>query len=186
ALELLGEHWSEDPGIGAFIRDRAVADPGDDPRSTALELLGEHWSEDPGIGAFIRDRAVADPGDDPRASALELVAEHSPDQPDTRALIHDRAAEDQNPQLRLEALRLWAAEATDEARDALHDGARHDESEAVRSGVVWMLAFGWPADPLTLPTLKEITVHDPSEDVRSATAQAVQAVEAILAGGEFF
>ncbi|MCI3224731.1 HEAT repeat domain-containing protein [Streptomyces sp. NP-1717] len=186
ALELLGERWSEDPGIGALIRERAVADPGEDPRSTALELLGEHWSEDPGIGALIRERAVADPGEDPRASALVLLAEHSPDQPDTRALIHDRAAEDQNPQLRLEALRLWAAEATDEARDALHDGARHDESEAVRRGAVWMLAWGWPADPLTLPTLREVAVHDPSEDVRSATAQAVQAVEAILAGGEFF
>ncbi|MFC8824864.1 HEAT repeat domain-containing protein [Streptomyces sp. NPDC057137] len=186
ALEVLGKHWSEGPEIGALIRDRAVTDPGEEPRAAALELLGEHWSEGPEIGALIRDRAVTDPGEEPRAAALELLSEHWPDRPETRALIHDRAATDPKPELRLGALRLWAAEATEDARDALHERARHDESVDVRRGAVWMLAFGWPADPLTLSALQEIAVNDPSEDVRSATAQAVQAVEAILAGGEFF
>ncbi|MFI6691756.1 HEAT repeat domain-containing protein [Streptomyces sp. NPDC050433] len=99
--------------------------------------------------------------------------------------MHDRATTDQDPDVRLEALRLWAAEATDEVRDALQEHALRDESEDVRHGAMWMLAFGWPADPLTLVTLQEAAAADPSEGVRSAAAQAVEAVEAIVAGGEF-
>ncbi|AQU68255.1 HEAT repeat domain-containing protein [Streptomyces niveus] len=186
ALRVLAKCWPEDPEVHALVRDRASCDPHDSSRSTALELLARHWPEDPDTPALIRDRASCDPHGSSRSTALELLALHWPEDPETRALIHDRAANDHDVEIRLDALRLWAAEATDEVRSALHERARCDGNEAVRRGAVWMLAWGWPADPLTLPALQEMAVTDSSEDVRSATAQAVQAVEAILAGGEFF
>ncbi|WP_405616919.1 HEAT repeat domain-containing protein [Streptomyces sp. NBC_01508] len=185
ALGLLAGLWSEDPGTRALVCDRVTADPDGAARSTALWLLARHWSGDPGIRALIRDRATTDPHETPRDRALELLAGLWPDDPETRALIQDRATTDQDPELRLGALRLWAAETTDEARDALQERARHDDSEAVRHGALWMLAFGWPGDSLTLPTLQEVAATDSSEDVRSTAAQTVQAVEAIQAGGEF-
>ncbi|WP_381797509.1 NACHT domain-containing protein [Streptomyces niveus] len=185
ALRLLAVHWSGDRETRALIRDRAITDPDQMSRSTALRLLVERWSGDPEIWGLIRDRATSDAGEDARFAALELLAEYWPKDPEIRALIHDRAATDQDSDLRLEALRLWAGEATDEVRDVLHERVRHDESAAVRRAAVWMLAWGWPAASPTLSALQEIAVTDPSEDVRSATEQAVQAVEALRASGEF-
>lgn len=54
--------------------------------------------------------------------------------------------------------------------DPHHDG---------RTAALWVLAFGWPADPATMPLLRARAEEDEDESVREEAARALAAAEAL-------
>jgi HEAT repeat protein len=58
-----------------------------------------------------------------------------------------------------------------------------DPNEYVRQAAVQAIAAGWPADPGTLPLLRDRATADPDEDVRQAAVQAIARIERRAIGG---
>ncbi|MFF7264883.1 HEAT repeat domain-containing protein [Streptomyces sp. NPDC008159] len=180
AVRLLGGHRGTEPGTREAIVDRCLNDPEAHVRHSALQTLARHWGDDPATRRFIRERAVADDEVRVRCAALDVLGAHWSADPESRALLRARAVDDPGSRARVWALR-WSAvhEPGDTGAALTRRLATTDPHPDVRTAALWILAFGHPAAPATLPLLHSRATTDADETVRVEATRAVAAAEAL-------
>ncbi|MEV5979802.1 HEAT repeat domain-containing protein [Streptomyces sp. NPDC052114] len=164
---------------GDLLRARAVEDPAASVRRAALEALGRLPGSAAGGWETVAGLAVSDPDEGVRRLALGLLGAQRGADPGTHDLLRDRALLDPEPKIRRSALRwLAVADASDATAEAARDRAVADPSADVRIAALRVLAFGRPADPGTLPLIRERTGADAAPEVREEAVRALAAAEA--------
>ncbi|MCX5332271.1 HEAT repeat domain-containing protein [Streptomyces sp. NBC_00140] len=180
AVRLLGGHRGDLPGTREVVVDRCLHDPSAHVRHSALQILARQWGESPDTRDFLRQRAVLDDEVRVRCAALDMVATYWIEEPASPALLRDRALTDPEVRARVSALRWCALHEPEEAAAELARGvAVTDPHHDGRTAALWVLAFGWPADPATMPLLRARAEEDEDESVREEAARALAAAEAL-------
>lgn len=149
-------------------------------RGTALRALTACARDEDSTWELVRKLLMADPSASLRHQALLLWAGRGPNTVEAAAVLAQLVTEDPEHGMRLSALRWWAVFDSGEApASAARDRAESDPEERVRTAALRVLAFGWPADPTTVPFLRGRVEAEHDEGVRDEAAAALRAAEAL-------
>ncbi len=180
ALRMLVEYWPGERETRDLLVARASKDPSPLLRDRSITYLAEYWHSDAEIRSLVDTRSVVDPDQGVRGAALGALVRHWGDDSAVQQAVLSKVTEDTGPEFRADTLQWWAWNNRDEAAaDIVLSRAVIDPSPLVRTAAVRVLAFAWPANPATIPLLRELATKDVDADVREAASAAVLAAECL-------
>lgn len=198
ALDTLADNWSEVPSVRQIIEHHAADDPNDFMRRWAIVTLGQHWSDQRSVFEIIHKRAAMDSNEDVRISALETLVEHWADDAALRSFVESRSTSDSSRSVRKRALTLLADTWTERpivakiVRDLQEQASQADPTNdgeflrqalnesphaEVRIEAARILGTLWPAEPRTIPLLRQRAETDPNQEVRESMTLAGRTAE---------
>ena len=143
-IQLLGENWTQAPGMSGWLRDRALAEPDRRVREQVVQALGRKC-HDTGTEAVLRDRAANDEDEFVREAAVRALAEGWWQVPGMAGWLRERATADSSEMVRNAALRIIAACWPDaESERFLSGRAAADPIRSTRALALKLLAIAWP------------------------------------------
>lgn len=165
ALYAIYEHYPWHPETLPTLRRHAADGPSSFERVSALTGLAKRFNHDRDVFDLIRGQALRDPDKFPRTAAIKGLGEFFRDRPETLPLLIEIARTDPSP----------------EPRDE-----RYADAYYCREAAMVALAKYWPADPLALESLLDISRTDKVDWMREAatawlsriTAETTQAAAA--------